>query len=129
MCPGENFLQSRFDLQRMVGALPPVVKIPGDHHGFAFRQRIGPVRQHLQLRLQQTVEGLSVAAIGYYVVSLFSYLAKGAKDAGYLPVDVGIATALFVPVALLLVWSMVRRIRRGRQSVPPLARVAVYSAN
>jgi uncharacterized membrane-anchored protein len=70
-------------------------------------------RTRLQLRLQQTVEGLSVAAIGYYVVSLFGYLAKGAKDAGYLPVDVGIATALFVPVALLLVWTMVRRIRRG----------------
>ncbi|MBN9447560.1 MAG: DUF3422 domain-containing protein [Bosea sp.] len=70
-------------------------------------------RTRLQLRLQQTVEGLSVAAIGYYVVSLFGYLAKGAKDAGYLPVDVGIATALFVPIALLLVWSMVRRIRRG----------------
>ncbi|WP_332683133.1 DUF3422 family protein [Bosea sp. (in: a-proteobacteria)] len=70
-------------------------------------------RTRLQLRLQQTVEGLSVAAIGYYVVSLFGYLAKGAKDAGFLPVDVGIATALFVPVALLGVWSMVRRIRRG----------------
>ena len=70
-------------------------------------------RARMQLRLQQTVEGLSVAAIGYYVVSLFGYLAKGAKDAGYLPVDVGIATALFVPFALLGVWSMVRRIRRG----------------
>ncbi|HEV7335037.1 MAG TPA: DUF3422 domain-containing protein [Bosea sp. (in: a-proteobacteria)] len=70
-------------------------------------------RARMQLRLQQTVEGLSVAAIGYYVVSLFGYLAKGAKDAGYLPVDVGIATALFVPFALFGVWSMVRRIRRG----------------
>lgn len=70
-------------------------------------------RTRLQLRLQQTVEGLSVAAIGYYVVSLFGYLAKGAKDAGLLPVDVGVATALFVPVALLCVWAAVRRIRRG----------------
>ena len=41
-------------------------------------------RTRLQLRLQQTVEGLSVAAIAYYVVSLFGYLAKGAKDAGLL---------------------------------------------
>lgn len=70
-------------------------------------------RARMQLRLQQTVEGLSVAAIGYYVVSLFGYLAKGAKDAGYLPIDVGVATALFVPVALLGVWMAVRRIRRG----------------
>ena len=72
-------------------------------------------RTRLQLRLQQTVEGLSVAAIGYYVVSLFGYLAKGAKDAGHLPIDVGIATALFVPVAILGVWLMVRRIRHGHR--------------
>lgn len=70
-------------------------------------------RARMQLRLQQTVEGLSVAAIGYYVVGLFGYLAKGAKDAGLLPVDVNIATALFVPVALLGVWTAVRRIRRS----------------
>ena len=70
-------------------------------------------RTRLQLRLQQTVEGLSVAAIGYYVVSLFGYIAKGAKDAGWLKLDPGVATALFVPVALLCVWAAVRRIRRG----------------
>jgi len=34
-------------------------------------------RAKLQLRLQQTVEGLSVAAISYYVVSLLAYLLKG----------------------------------------------------
>jgi len=70
-------------------------------------------RARMQLRLQQTVEGLSVAAIAYYVVSLFGYLAKGAKDAGLLPVEPGVATAFFVPVALLAVWAAVRRIRRG----------------
>ncbi|MFN3670894.1 MAG: DUF3422 family protein [Bosea sp. (in: a-proteobacteria)] len=70
-------------------------------------------RTRLQLRLQQTVEGLSVAAIAYYVVSLFGYLAKGAKDAGLMRIDAGLATALFVPVALFGVWAAVRRIRRG----------------
>ena len=70
-------------------------------------------RTRLQLRLQQTVEGLSVAAIGYYVVSLFGYIAKGAKDYGWLRMEPGVATALFVPVALLGVWAAVRRIRRG----------------
>jgi uncharacterized membrane-anchored protein len=70
-------------------------------------------RTRLQLRLQQTVEGLSVAAIGYYVVSLFGYIAKGAKDAGLLRIEPGIATALFVPVAVASVWWAVRRIRRG----------------
>ena len=70
-------------------------------------------RTRLQLRLQHTVEGLSVAAIAYYVVSLFGYLAKGAKEAGWPMPDIGVATALFVPVALGGVWLAVRRIRRG----------------
>lgn len=70
-------------------------------------------RTRLQLRLQQTVEGLSVAAIAYYIVSLFGYIAKGAKDSGWLKLDPGVVTALFVPVALLGVWAAVRRIRRG----------------
>ena len=39
-------------------------------------------RAKLQLRLQQTVEGLSVAAISYYVVGLIGYLAKGTSVFG-----------------------------------------------
>ena len=35
-------------------------------------------RARLQLRSQQWVEGLSVAAVSYYVVSLIYYLAQGA---------------------------------------------------
>jgi uncharacterized membrane-anchored protein len=38
-------------------------------------------RQALQLRLQQTVEGLSVVAISYYLLGLVGYLAKAAKQA------------------------------------------------
>jgi uncharacterized membrane-anchored protein len=68
-------------------------------------------RTRLQLRLQATVEGLSVAAISYYVVGLFGYLIKGAHDKGA-PVDVSLATALFVPVAALAIWWVVRRVRR-----------------
>ena len=41
-------------------------------------------RTRLQLRLQTTVEGLSVAAITYYVVGLFGYLVKAAHDSGRL---------------------------------------------
>ena len=39
-------------------------------------------RARLQLRLQQTVEGLSIAAITYYGVGLVGYLAKGAEGRG-----------------------------------------------
>ena len=56
-------------------------------------------------------KGLSVAAVSYYVVRLFGYLVKGAHDEG-VPVDISLATALFVPVAVAAIWWLVRRIRR-----------------
>ncbi len=67
-------------------------------------------RTRMQLRLQATVEGLSVAAISYYVVGLFGYLVKGAHDAGW-HVEPTLATAVFVPIAVLSIWWTVRRIR------------------
>jgi len=68
-------------------------------------------RTRLQLMLQATVEGLSVAAISYYVVGLFGYLVKGAYDAGLVRVDPALTTGACVPVVVLLVWWIVRRIR------------------
>lgn len=68
-------------------------------------------RAELQLRLQQTVEGLSVAAISYYVVGLFSYIAKALSGETH-RFDPGMATGLFVPVAIAAVWLTVRSIRR-----------------
>lgn len=68
-------------------------------------------RTRLQLHLQSTVEGLSVAAIGYCVVSLFGYLAKGAHD-GSLHVEPSLATAFFVPVAVAVIWIVTRNIHR-----------------
>lgn len=67
-------------------------------------------RAKLQLRLQQTVEGLSVAAVSYYVVGLFAYLAKGFGLA--IPgVSDTLLVALFVPIAILTIWWTVRRLR------------------
>lgn len=68
-------------------------------------------RQHLQLRLQAAVEGLSVAAITYYGVGLVGYLAKGAH-AVHLPVPVELVIALAVPVIALTAWLGMRRLRR-----------------
>jgi len=68
-------------------------------------------RTRLQLRLQSTVEGLSVAAISYYVVGLFGYLVKGAHDAGLIHVEPAFVIAGFVPIAVLAIWGVVRRIR------------------
>ena len=69
-------------------------------------------RTRLQLRLQSTVEGLSVAAITYYVVGLFSYVVKALHDSGAVHVEPGIATAGFVPVAAITIWWMIGHIRR-----------------
>jgi uncharacterized membrane-anchored protein len=69
-------------------------------------------RAEAQLRLQQTVEGLSVAAITYYVAGLLNYVAKGLQDSG-LPIDPTVATAVGVPVVAVLVWLAIRRVRRS----------------
>ena len=67
-------------------------------------------RAKLQLRLQQTVEGLSVAAISYYVVGLFGYVAKAAHGLG-LPVKPETLTGIAVPFVILGMWLLVRAIR------------------
>ena len=68
----------------------------------------------MQLRLQQTVEGLSVAAISYYVVGLVGYLAKGLNDASVLPdkIGPGLVMGAAVPLVILIVWLSMREIRR-----------------
>jgi uncharacterized membrane-anchored protein len=68
-----------------------------------------------QLRLQQAVEGLSVAAISYYLVGLLGYLLKGAKAAG-IPVNTDLATGVAVPVLAVVVWMGLRALRRKFQS-------------
>jgi uncharacterized membrane-anchored protein len=68
-------------------------------------------RTQMQLRLQATVEGLSVAAITYYVIGLFGYVIKGAHDAGLIRVETSYVTAVFVPFAAAAIWWVVRRIR------------------
>jgi len=69
-------------------------------------------RAQLQLRLQETVEGLSVAAVTYYIVGLVGYAAKGAKAAGA-PVNPELAMGLGIPLVAVLVALGVRRIRRA----------------
>ena len=73
-------------------------------------------RARLQLRLQQTVEGLSVAAITYYIASLAHHVFEG-MHAGGAHVDPAIATAVTVPLVLLGVGYIVWRIRRRHESV------------
>lgn len=75
-------------------------------------------RTRLQLRLQTTVEGLSVAAITYYLTGLFSYVVKAAHETGVFHFDPGYAIAVFVPLAALTIWLRVRHIRREHINEP-----------
>lgn len=65
-------------------------------------------RSSLQLRLQQTVEGLSVVAISYYLLSLLGYGFEGMVRWG-LPLDSKIASGIAMPIVLGLVYWGVRR--------------------
>jgi len=67
-------------------------------------------RGKLQLRLQQTVEGLSVAAIAYYTVGLLGYLLKPLQTV--LPrFNPEWAVAAAIPLIAVLVWRRMRRLR------------------
>jgi len=67
--------------------------------------------QELQLRLQSTVEGLSIAAIAYYVVSLVLYGGKAAKAVG-LPVNPEMLAGALIPLVLAGIWWGTRRIHK-----------------
>ncbi|MDR2299170.1 MAG: DUF3422 domain-containing protein [Comamonas sp.] len=66
-------------------------------------------RQGMQLKLQSTVEGLSVAAITYYITGLISYLAKGAQKLGW-PWSPESTAAVAIPVVAFAVWWSLRRL-------------------
>jgi uncharacterized membrane-anchored protein len=68
-------------------------------------------RASVQLRLQQTVEGLSVAAVTYYAAGLVGYCAKGLKAAG-MHLDPEITVAICVPILAAVTALGVARIHR-----------------
>lgn len=68
-------------------------------------------RAKLQLRLQETVEGLSVVAITYYGSQLVNYLTKGVKDL-VTPLTPELVTAASIPLIATLVFLGLRRMRR-----------------
>jgi uncharacterized membrane-anchored protein len=66
-------------------------------------------RQAMQLKLQSTVEGLSVAAITYYIVGLISYAAKAGHAVGW-PFSAESSAAVAIPLVALVVWLLMRRL-------------------
>jgi len=74
-------------------------------------------RAEAQLRLQLTVEGLSVAAITYYIVGLVSYVAKGLSSAG-LALNSDAVAGISIPLVALMAGLGIRRIHRRAASRP-----------
>ena len=61
-------------------------------------------RGKLQLRLQQTVEGLSVVVLGYYILGLLGVALDGIKAYG-ISINTSLVKACALPVVLLLVYA------------------------
>lgn len=68
-------------------------------------------RADLQLRLQKTVEGLSIVAISYYAVNLAANVAL--PFAADLAMGEKTMKAVLTPIVIGLVWLMVRQIRKA----------------
>jgi uncharacterized membrane-anchored protein len=75
-------------------------------------------RADMQLRLQQTVEGLSVAAITYYAVGLIDH-AAGAGVALGLELHRELVVGFSIPLVAGLAWYGVRRVRRWVSQAQP----------
>lgn len=70
-------------------------------------------RTRLQMRLNRMVQGISIAALAYYLVGLFAYLSKGLKDYDLLPREISaeLASALALPIALIFAWAFMARVQ------------------
>ena len=55
-----------------------------------------------QVKLQKTVEGLSVIILSYYIVSIAKFVFDGLKSADIIHISTSVLTALFVPIAILI---------------------------
>ncbi len=74
-------------------------------------------RSKLQFRLQETVEGLSVVAISYYLVGLIKYLLEGIPLTRW-GLNKGVVLAVSIPIVLGGVLWLTRRIRHRLIKIP-----------
>ena len=66
-------------------------------------------RSGLQLRMQQTVEGLSVAAIAYYLMGLLSYVYDAIEQQGF-HLDKTMALGVSVPIVVAITWGVMHKL-------------------
>lgn len=68
-------------------------------------------RAQLQLRLQETIEGLSITAITYYIVGLMSYIGKAIKAMG-VSINIDLFVGASIPIVLFIVWFAAHKIKK-----------------
>jgi len=68
-------------------------------------------RARLQLRLQSTVEGLSVAAVTYYVSALVGHAAEALRAAG-VHVEPDLAIGISIPIVAVVAWFGIHHVRK-----------------
>ncbi|MFC6672542.1 DUF3422 family protein [Marinobacterium aestuariivivens] len=85
-------------------------------------------RSRIQLMMQHTVEGLSVAAISYYAVGLLKYIVTAAYEAG-VPLDKDLTVGVSVPLVILTVWGVTRRIHKHFHALAKEERSAKAGGN
>ena len=69
------------------------------------------LRARAQLRLQETVESLSIVAITYYIVGLLSTLVDPISFDNFL-ISKSVFLALCVPIILVLIWLIAKLVRK-----------------
>jgi uncharacterized membrane-anchored protein len=75
-------------------------------------------RADMQLRLQKTVEGLSVVVISYYSAGLLLFMLRSLVAAG-MTLNVDLLMGISVPFLVVGIWLGIRAMRRRLLSQPP----------
>ena len=97
-------------IERAIGLLNVRIELDVQIQNKAVLETIAQTAQS-QFRLQRTVEGLSTIAISYYLLGILSYALAGPLEE--LHVEKTLALSLSAPFVVLIVWLMVRRVRKA----------------
>lgn len=113
-CNAAEARQARFstDVERAANLMRTGITLDMERQNGALLDDMNR-RTRLQMRLNRMVQGISIAALSYYLVGLFGYLAKGLKDSGHLPggLTAELATAIALPFAVLFSWAFMMRVQ------------------
>eukprot|EP00193_Tetraselmis_chui_P021255 CAMPEP_0177776986 /NCGR_PEP_ID=MMETSP0491_2-20121128/15029_1 /TAXON_ID=63592 /ORGANISM="Tetraselmis chuii, Strain PLY429" /LENGTH=385 /DNA_ID=CAMNT_0019295861 /DNA_START=1 /DNA_END=1159 /DNA_ORIENTATION=- len=98
-------------LQRAADLLRTRVEINQEQQNVQLLEQMAR-RSEMQVKLQQTVEGLSVGPVTYYTLGVLGYGLKGMASQGWMPVSVEAALGVAMPAVALAVWFGLQRMHK-----------------